>query len=279
LINLLALEINAVTHCNLACIGCSHSSPVAPSSCADPVVVFRDLSSLSQVVRIKELRILGGEPLLHPDLEGVVRAARSTSIGGIIRVYTNGTRLARDNLKWLRYTDELQVSIYPGTKISRTDLIRVSEACVEAGVRLIPKRFNSFRLSRPSRPLSDNEAEVVYDTCQMAHSRSCHVVQAGRVYLCPPSAPARIGLTNNESCPIDPVIDLESRLSAFLENKHPLSSCADCLGTVGNRVEHKQGNARSWVEFSTRGEIDWDQVEVLRQEPEADNGCCSIEEI
>lgn len=274
MLDVFALEINAVTQCNLACVGCSHSSPISPTSNADPEEVYSDLSRLAAVVTLGELRILGGEPLLHPDLTGLMRAARRSQIGGVTRLYTNGVRLHRGSWAWLEFADEVQLSIYPGAKLDTQVLTRFSEACASADVKLIPKQFHSFRLSRPSSPLSDDEISIVYDTCQMAHSRSCHTVQAGRVYICPPSAPARIGNHGAESCAIEPVDDLATRLESFLSERSPLRACAGCLGTVGMRINHRQGNAKTWLELTARGSIDWEQVQVLRRDPMADNGCC-----
>ena len=45
-LKLSALEISAVSRCNLACAGCSRSSPAVRGETAEPGGVFRDLAAL-----------------------------------------------------------------------------------------------------------------------------------------------------------------------------------------------------------------------------------------
>ena len=45
-LRLQALEVNAVHHCNLSCVGCSHASPVSPKRFAVPSEVYRDFAGL-----------------------------------------------------------------------------------------------------------------------------------------------------------------------------------------------------------------------------------------
>jgi hypothetical protein len=57
-----ALEVNAVHHCNLACVCCSHASPVAPRQLADPVRTGHDLAGLAGVVAVDHIKVVGSEP-------------------------------------------------------------------------------------------------------------------------------------------------------------------------------------------------------------------------
>jgi molybdenum cofactor biosynthesis enzyme MoaA len=83
-------EINVAEHCNLSCRACSHLSPVHPKAFADPAVVARDLGALAHSYHAKTVRLLGGEPLLHPDLPSVIDAVRASRVCETITVVTNG---------------------------------------------------------------------------------------------------------------------------------------------------------------------------------------------
>ena len=109
-LELFALEVNAVLHCNLSCVGCSHASPVSERAFSDPAQVARDMVALATAVTAEEVRVLGGEPLLHPRLPEMLRAIGSSGISGRIRVITNGTRLHLRSWDWLTSTDEVYVS-------------------------------------------------------------------------------------------------------------------------------------------------------------------------
>jgi len=77
--------------CNLACGYCNEYddfSPPVPT--ADLLARVDHLAALNTA----SITFTGGEPLLHPDLDRVIRAARDH--GMIVTIITNGFRLTRD---------------------------------------------------------------------------------------------------------------------------------------------------------------------------------------
>lgn len=271
--SIFGIEINAVMHCNLACAGCSHASPVSAAWQADPVVVRRDLTALHEVAEVREVRVVGGEPLLHPNLTEVLEAIVASRIGGLVRIITNGTRLHRADWEWLDFADEVYVSVYPGTAVRPEAIEELRCRGAERGTRVAVNRFTHFRPVVPARQLTAAETDAVFETCQVAHAWSCHTVQDGHIYLCPMTVPAPDAGSNSPSrCPIDPVETLSERLDAFLAPSAPLAECRSCLGTVGQLTPHRQANRVSWVPLS-RSEIDWEHLDRLRTDPWTDNGC------
>jgi organic radical activating enzyme len=274
-IHLRAVEINAVWQCNLSCVACTHASPVTAEQVTDPATVERDLANLSTVLDVDVIRVLGGEPLLHPDLPALLRAVRRSGMSGMIRVSTNGTRLHATDFAWLDLVDEVHVSRYPGTRVDPGGLAELTRLCTLSDKTLILKDFHSFRHAFPQRPLTPDETRDVYDTCQQANSWSCHTVENGYLHLCPTTAnPA---FKEPEACPIEPLDTLADRLTEFLNSPEPLRACANCLGTVGALFRHQQANAKTWLTLSTAGSIDRDQLEAVRRDPLALNGCATHE--
>jgi organic radical activating enzyme len=268
-----AVEINAVWHCNLACVACTHASPVAQRGQADPDIVRADLSRLGKVAYIKEIRILGGEPLLHPDLPALLRAVRDCGLPATVRVSTNGTRLHLTDFRWLDHVDEVHVSRYPGTRVAPEAIGELASRCDLAGKTLIVKDFHAFRHILPPEPLTPAQTQAVFDTCQQAHGWSCHTVHDGQVYLCPVSAdPA---FRDRESCPIEPVATLAERLERFLHRSEPLRACRRCLGTVGKKIAHQQASKKTWLTMTKAGSVDEPYLDAVRRDPLADNGCSS----
>jgi organic radical activating enzyme len=272
-LHIFGIEVNAVMQCNLACAGCSHASPLATVWNADPEIVLRDLSVLRSVADVDEVRVVGGEPLLHPAFIEVLLAIRDSRIGGTVRVITNGTRLDRVGLDWVQYTDEVYVSAYPGAVISADALRDLRARGAAVGTRIAVNRFTHFRPVLPIRPLTADQVSAVFETCQVAHSWSCHTIQEGYIYLCPMTVPeAPDPGTQVSRCALEPVETLAGRLDTFLNSTTPLPECRSCLGTVGQRTSHRQANRKTWLPLS-RSDIDWDHLERVRADPWADNGC------
>lgn len=275
-IQIAGVEINAVMHCNLACVGCSHASPVALPSAADPTTVRRDLDALARVADISEVRVVGGEPLLHPDLDRLVAEVRLAQPGWTVRVITNGTRLHRTDWQWLEHVDEVYLSQYPAAAIRRDALEELRRRADDLGVEVGVNNISHFRLVHPGRALSDVEARAVFETCQVAHAWSCHTVHEGYLYRCPMVVSSWRPASDESRCALAPHNGLADRIDRLLSRRNPLTECANCLGTVGTLVPHTNANRKSWLPLSTIGEIDWAHVAAVRADPHADYGCANL---
>ncbi len=71
------IEVHAVDHCNNNCRWCNNSSPFFGECNHKPEEFFPWLDVLEENhIRYNHISIMGGEPFLHPDLEGFMRAFR-----------------------------------------------------------------------------------------------------------------------------------------------------------------------------------------------------------
>lgn len=107
-ISLDRIEIDITYRCNLRCINCNRSIARAPSnlsmSIAD-IVRFID-ETMAQNRKWKSIRILGGEPTLHPDfraiLELLICYRNDHNPGCSLEVVTNGMgRAVQEQLEWI----------------------------------------------------------------------------------------------------------------------------------------------------------------------------------
>lgn len=89
------LEIAIIESCNLNCKGCSHFSPLAGSQDRESAEEFRkDLERIHELFpKIYKIRILGGEPLLHPEWTEILRIARQIYPYSEIHVVSNGLKI------------------------------------------------------------------------------------------------------------------------------------------------------------------------------------------
>jgi MoaA/NifB/PqqE/SkfB family radical SAM enzyme len=101
-------HIVPMRRCNLACTYCNEFDDVS-----DPVDIDEMRRRIGALGRLgtSVITISGGEPLLHPELDDVIRAIRST--GAIAGMITNGYLLMPDRIQRLNKAglDHMQISI------------------------------------------------------------------------------------------------------------------------------------------------------------------------
>lgn len=89
------IEIDLTYLCNLSCHNCNRSSAQAPEALHLPVETLQSFvrESLAQQRRWSRIRLLGGEPTLHPEFDRMITALeplRAENPDLIIEVVTNG---------------------------------------------------------------------------------------------------------------------------------------------------------------------------------------------
>ena len=272
-----AVEINAVRHCNISCRSCSHGSPSMRPSFADPGHVERDLAALAQWIDVEHVRVLGGEPLLHPQLPALLRAVRRSGLGERRRLLTNGLRLAEQKDDLWAELEEVHVSVYPDTA---NHIARVRPAIVHAAERtgtvLRFKHFDHFRISF-RRPEDHPElTQDIYETCLIGNRWRCLSVDSGSLHRCPQAMLGADPATVAEDSLTIADIDSSEVVRAWLLRPKALRSCSDCAGSVGIRRPHR---ARVPGDVDILPEsLDLAYLARLRADSDADNGCVSVEE-
>jgi hypothetical protein len=244
-----SVEYNLAEHCNLKCAGCDHSSQHNPPKFADPEEFKRDIQALAGVMRVKELRLVGGEPLLHPKLLDFLDAAGDSPLSEKVVLITNGLLLHRAPRRLWERIDHLIVSRYPGVPL-KARLKDLATAAEEHGVKLTLKDTPQFR-STVLNFENKNAGLVrrIYGECGIAHIYGCHTIHEGRYYKCSPAPflETRLGLRGvayrnrlQDSVALHGDPRLEATLRRYLESEKPLAACSYCLGTSGKLFEHRQ---------------------------------------
>jgi len=104
----LLAQVVITRRCNLACGYCNEYDDFSP-----PVPLPTLLARIDHLAKLKtrSITFTGGEPLLHPDLEKIIRAGRQHGI--IVTMITNGFRLSRERIERLNDADlqAMQISI------------------------------------------------------------------------------------------------------------------------------------------------------------------------
>jgi len=129
-------EVMLTDHCNLNCKSCSHFCPLAKEKFADIKTLERDFKRLSELSggKIDRLVLLGGEPLLHPQLLDIIRFARKHFPQGSIRILSNGILLPQQPPEFWQTCHEnsieIEVSVYP----IKIDIPKIEKIAAQNGV-------------------------------------------------------------------------------------------------------------------------------------------------
>jgi len=248
-----AAEYNLTEHCNLRCAGCSHSSELLPKKFAEVKEFQRDLAVLSQVLHLKELKLLGGEPLLHPDLLEFLRCARASGLAEEITLVTNGLLLHRCDPATFELIDRLWVSLYPGVRL-RVEERELESLSKRHNFKLELKRIDSFRVTMlNSRHRDATLVRRIFGQCALAHDWSCHTVHQGYYFKCSPAPflTGRLALRgesvqnrDSDGVRIHDNPRLREELEAYLRDEEPLEACYYCLGSSGRSFPHRQLNSK-----------------------------------
>jgi organic radical activating enzyme len=261
------LEIHLVDHCNLDCVRCSHESPFAVRRFEIPKVFARSLEELWKWYRAPLLKLVGGEPLLHPKIADIIAIAKKIT-GAQVRIVTNGTLLMRQ-YKQLINSDEIHISVYPNVKIP--DDILLLKIADNINVRITTQTFEKFRIQRfPVIPNSILTARI-FSTCQVFHQWQCHTLRDGLFYPCPPAATWGDSMKDGISLVL-PNKHLELDLVAATKRQKPFNTCSLCLGSVGTIYPHCLGWSRSHVN-NVLGIVDFSYLKQLEKNPNLFNGC------
>jgi organic radical activating enzyme len=121
---LVNVDYHIIDKCNLNCVGCNHFCPLVPED-NKPKKIEQIISDLALLSKFKDdlgtLALMGGEPLLHPQLSKILRIARKLFPTNTISLTTNGLLVERvKNIKDAieEFDIQLVISVYPFNKLN-----------------------------------------------------------------------------------------------------------------------------------------------------------------
>jgi hypothetical protein len=177
------VETHLTDHCNLNCAACGHYSPIAPPWFANPDDFEQDMRRLSQLFcNIEMIRLMGGEPLLHPNVISFFAIVSRVFLASDLHLVTNGLLLERmpavfwDACRVSRVA--IDISVYPP---AAKKVAAMAELVENNGLRLhagnITTHFNAHMNFR-----GDSDAAVAFKACR--EKRNSPFLRDGRLYVC-----------------------------------------------------------------------------------------------
>jgi organic radical activating enzyme len=245
-----ALEYHITDHCNLRCDHCCSFSPILKKWLADPVAFREDLIAVRRVVRPEFLKIVGGEPLLHPALEELLVTAHELQVGARIQLTTNGILLRNLTPRSWDCIQMLSVSLYPEPALPR-DLIRyVAREAARRNIEVSWKMQDKFTCLDRTVLATRDEARDTFADCWIRHR--CNSIKNGRFYSC--TRPQYIQkfaadgpLFAEDGIPVhvEDAAVLAATIREHLTQTEPLHSCFLCNGGQAHLDTHRQLNPQA----------------------------------
>lgn len=234
------VECHITDHCNLNCCGCSHFSNIAPETYKDIEEFEKELKCLSGKLIIDELKLLGGEPLLHPDLPEFFVIARRCLPKAEITLCTNCLLLDKmSDGFWESMKDnkiKFVLSIYPPLR-DKTEHYRtlIAEKGIEIAYTHLADEFWAMRNRK-----GDSDPQQAYRQCTDSY---CRNLRKGRLYICP------------DACYMD-------YYNAYFEQSIPRDEGIDIYQNSGRKIVKYLSEYKETCKYCTKYSIHpWRQTE------------------
>jgi uncharacterized Fe-S cluster-containing radical SAM superfamily protein len=181
-------ETHMVDHCNLDCWGCNHFSSLSDKWFADPDTFTQDVKRLSELFDRDADRVLllGGEPLLHPDLEKFFPAVREAFPSATVMVVTNGILLSQKEPSFWRECSakniDIAVTVYPDMEKQFEEARRRGGSF---GVKVYPFGDKSGTAKTSLHyPLDLSGSQSPSSNFLKCSNARCTTLRKGRLYPC-----------------------------------------------------------------------------------------------
>ena len=188
------LEFHLADHCNLNCKGCDHFSPIAEKRFANLKDYKRDLKQLQRLFStIRIIVLMGGEPLLHPQIDSFLFATRSCFPKANIRILTNGILLPQMSKKFWNAcrscSVDIGITIYPPLKEKESDLVQLVKS---NGLRVFTNSVTFFHAFYNRK--GDTNQKAAFKRCRARGYMP--MLREGKIYIC--QKPATLGYFNKK---------------------------------------------------------------------------------
>ncbi len=183
------IDIHLVDHCNLKCKGCTHFSSIAEEFFIDINDFEKDLKRLSSISqgKIGQIYLLGGEPLLHPNVTDFFPITRNLFRESEIIVITNGILLNQQEDKFWNACRHSDIRIWVSAYGLEIDYPSIDQKAAQFGVRL---GYTSTQLDEQGQKVwskykLDLEGKQHWvESFERCGVRNCVTLKKGKLYTC-----------------------------------------------------------------------------------------------
>ena len=220
---------NLVEHCNLNCKGCLHYCPLVEEEVYVEVEQFnKDMHELARKLIIGRLRLMGGEPLLHPQIDVFIKVARTAFPFTDIYLHTNGLLLPEmPEAFWQACRENrvrISISKYPVITNDKASewLELIENKNVKVGGIHLAKEFFSKK-----NPEGNSDIELEHSLCTQ---KICVTLRKSKIYPCNECFIEHYNSYFGSNYPVPPSIDIYINSGEEIVQQlfKPFSACGFC---------------------------------------------------
>lgn len=132
----LFFDLEVTEHCNLNCKGCGSLAPLAEEEYLDINVCEHDLKKMSIISGgvVHHISILGGEPLLHPQIIEIMAMTRKYFPRGVIYLVTNGILVDKMPEEFWKTLKDSRITLAPTRYPINVDYDAIAAKAKERGI-------------------------------------------------------------------------------------------------------------------------------------------------
>ena len=252
-------EVHITDHCNLNCKGCAHFSNLCPPTFADLSEFEADMNRMAGLFSaVRQIYLLGGEPLLHPQVAEFVRVARKAFPETQISLMTNGVLVTRMNDDFWKALAETGVILLCDSYPINLPVEEINRLGREHGVTVewTEPRKEFFKI--PIDPDGGHDAVASFRGCQGFNN--CPIIRDGRLYPC---AYAAFGEVFGERFGLEGLAPGEADSISIRDNpdpekvmeflQRPVPWCQHC--DMGSRSYYEWGRSQRALEEWTSSDV------------------------
>lgn len=268
------LETMAAQACNLSCLGCTNYSDLPHKSYVPWQQMQDDLIAWLQVIDIPDFGIMGGEPLLNPEISEWISGVRALMPDSQIRFTTNGLLLHK-HLDLLDLIFETGNIVFKITQHQNTAQLKKTieyifqkyswQPVYEYGInRWISDNGVRFQLNTPERFIktyrNNYDDMLPYESdpvksFEICVQKTCPLLYQGRIYKCSTQALLKdtlikVGSPNSDQWAPYLIAGLSSHspvsdIRRFIDNfGKPHSMCRMCPDSTTEFIPHQENVKR-----------------------------------
>jgi MoaA/NifB/PqqE/SkfB family radical SAM enzyme len=178
------IDINVVDHCNLKCKYCANFCPLAYERYLDVKIYDKDCERLLSLSsgKIKTIRLLGGEPLLHPNLIEIMAITHKYFPSSKIDLVTNGLLLPQMPEAFWKKCNECSVKVAISHYPIKLDYPKIKSTAGEYGVKTEYGKKSRGMYKWLLDIHGGQDIQESHRYCFRANQ--CAVLQEGKIYAC-----------------------------------------------------------------------------------------------
>lgn len=180
-------DVIVTEHCNLNCKGCGSFVPLAEKEYINIEELEMDLNRISELSHgvMHHINLLGGEPLLHPEIKRIMGMVRRKFNYGIINLVTNGILLPQMDSEFWNVCCTNRITICPTKYPINVDYLKCEELAKRYNVEY--KYFGDVTQGGWIHKKIDLGGSRYENSSFMycSNANMCPVLKHGKIFPCP----------------------------------------------------------------------------------------------